>query len=79
MEMPSRRDAAYDRPSATAKLQALLSDLRRKVQLLSSDIVAEEQLTRIFDLSDPRYSILARNQRTRRDNLLATIAVIENN
>lgn len=77
MQMTSRFETPSHPLSTRIKLQALLADLHWKVHLLSSDIVAEEQRTRISNLSDLAYPILARNQRSRRDNLLATIAVLE--
>ncbi|MGY4602840.1 hypothetical protein ACVW16_001252 [Bradyrhizobium sp. USDA 4474] len=77
MRMPSRFKTPSHPLSTRIKLQALLADLHWKVHLLSSDIVAEEQRTHISNLSDRAYSILARNHRSRRDNLMATIAVLE--
>jgi hypothetical protein len=48
------------------KLQALIGDLRWRVQLLDADIQDEEKRTGIFDISNNAYPILARNLRTRR-------------
>jgi len=59
------------------KLQALTADLRWRVQLLESDIQDEEKRTGIFNLSNSAYSIFARNLRTRRSNLLASITMLE--
>ena len=64
-------------PRTAIKLHALISDLRWRVQLLDSDIQDEEKRTGISDVSNTAYPILARNWRTRRDNLLATIMVLE--
>jgi hypothetical protein len=64
-------------PRTTMKLRALISDLRRRVQLLDSDIQEEEKRTGISDPSNSAYPILARNLRTRRGNLLATITMLE--
>ena len=50
--------------------------LSRRVNLLNSDIKEEEARTTIRDLANPFYPILTRNLRSRRDNLLATIAVL---
>ena len=65
----SRREAAV--------VAALLNDLRRTVQFLSVDIVTEEDRTAVRDMSDPRYSTLARTLDARRRNLTATIASLE--
>jgi hypothetical protein len=59
------------------KLQALINDLRRRVQLLDADIQHEEKRTGISNVSNTSYPILAGNLRTRRDNLLATITTLE--
>ena len=64
-------------PRTARKLQALIADLRWRVQLLGSDIQEEEKRTGISNVSDSAYPILARNLRTRRDNLLATITMLE--
>jgi hypothetical protein len=59
------------------KLHALISDLRWRVQLLDSDIQDEEKRAGISNVSNTAYPILARNLRTRRGNLLATITMLE--
>ena len=64
-------------PRTAIKLHALISDLRWRVQLLDSDIQDEEKRTGISDVSNTAYPILARNLRTRRGNLLATITMLE--
>jgi len=64
-------------PRTAMKLHALISDLRWRVQLLDSDIQDEEKRTSISNVSNTAYPILARNLRTRRGNLLATITVLE--
>ena len=63
---------------ATMKLRALIADLKLRAQILGTDIHDEEQRTGIFDVANVAYPTLARNLRTRRDNLLATIRVLEN-
>jgi hypothetical protein len=45
--------------------------------LLTADIELEEARTGVRDLKNPAYSTLARNLRARRDNLVATIAMLE--
>jgi hypothetical protein len=62
---------------ATMKLRALVTDLQLRVRVLDADIHDEEQRTSIFDVANVAYPILARNLRARRDNLLATIRVLE--
>ena len=64
-------------PRTAMKLHALISDLRWRVQLLDSDIQDEEKRTGMSNVSNTAYPILARNLRTRRGNLLATITVLE--
>jgi len=55
----------------------LIADIGRVVQILDSDIAAEEEQARVFDRSRIDYPILARTLATRRDNLLGTIAALE--
>jgi hypothetical protein len=62
---------------ATMKLRALVADLHLRIQVLGTDIHDEEQRANIFDVANVAYPILARNLRVRRDNLLATIKVLE--
>ena len=62
----------------TMKLRALVSDLHLQVHFLDRGIHDEEQRTGILDLANIAYPILARTLRARRDNLLATIRVLEN-
>ena len=77
MQPMSRLETLLNPPRTAMKLQALINDLRRQVQLLDADIQDEEKRTGISDVSNTAYPILARNWRTRRDNLLATIMVLE--
>ena len=55
----------------------LIADINRVVQILNGDIAAEEEQARIFDRSRVDYPILARTLVARRDNLLGTIAALE--
>ena len=64
-------------PRTAIKLHALISDLRWRVQLLEADIQDEEKRTGISNVSNAAYPILARNLRTRRGNLSATITMLE--
>jgi hypothetical protein len=55
----------------------LIADINRVVQILDSDIAAEEEQASVFDRSRVDYPILARTLAARRDNLLGTIAALE--
>jgi hypothetical protein len=55
----------------------LIADINRVVQILDSDIAAEEELARVFDRSKVGYPMLARTLAARRDNLMDTIAALE--
>ena len=59
------------------RIQTLISDLRRLVQLLEAEIETEEQRTTIFDPANSNYPVFARKLRGRRDNLIATISRLE--
>jgi hypothetical protein len=59
------------------RTERLASDLLRLIQLLDSNIEFEEECTGVFDLTSPNYSVTARQLRTRRDNLAATISKLE--
>jgi hypothetical protein len=48
------------------------------VELLTVDIEHEQTRVGVRDLSDPAYPVLARSLRTRRENIGATIAMLEN-
>jgi hypothetical protein len=77
MQPMSRLETLPNHPRTAMKLQALIGDLRWRVQLLDRDIQDEEKRTGISDPSNSAYPILARNLRTRRGNLLATITMLE--
>ena len=59
------------------QLSILIADLRRVVALIDADIKAEEERAHAFAHSNPKYPLLARHLRDRRDNLLATISLLE--
>ncbi|MCP3384726.1 MULTISPECIES: hypothetical protein [unclassified Bradyrhizobium] len=61
---------------ATA-LHALISDLRWRIQMLDSDIAEEERNAGNADPRSPTYSMLAQALRSRRDNLRASIAMLQ--
>ncbi len=60
------------------KIATLIGDLSHSVEILTADIEHEEMRSGVRDLSDPTYPVLARSLRTRRDNIGATIAMLEN-
>jgi hypothetical protein len=62
---------------ANAKLDALISDLRWRVQLLDADIEEEERKSRVFDPANHSYPMLALTLRERRDNLQTTVATLQ--
>jgi hypothetical protein len=59
------------------KLQTFINDLRRRVQLLDTEIHEEEKLRGVFDVFNIAYSTLALDLRARRDNLLVKIRMLE--
>jgi hypothetical protein len=60
------------------QIATLIGNLSRSVELLTVDIEHEETQVGVSDTSDPAYPVLARSLRTRRDNIGATIALLEN-
>jgi hypothetical protein len=59
------------------QIAALIGDLSRKADILTADIENEETRSGVGDWADPTYSVLARSLRTRRDNIMVTIASLE--
>jgi hypothetical protein len=57
--------------------RTLIADLDRIVQIINSDIAAQEEQTRVCDRSQAEYPMLARTLAVRRDNLRHTIAALE--
>jgi hypothetical protein len=66
-----------ERVNNELQLSILIADLHRTFRLIDAAIQAEEGRARTFDLSSPTYPVLARHLRVRRDNLLATISLLE--
>jgi hypothetical protein len=81
MNSNSHPISSLDTPSselrATLKLRALIADLRSRIEILDIDIRNEEERTSVFDAAHVAYPILAQTLRTRRDNLLTTIRMLE--
>jgi hypothetical protein len=67
----------YRSETPRAAMNRFLHHLTRSTHLLTADIELEEARTGVRDLKNPAYSTLARNLRARRDNLVATIAMLE--
>jgi len=72
MQEVSRSGAAGE-----LRLDGLIADLWWRVRLLNTDIIEEEARTGVFDAQQPTYPVLAANLRARRDNLVATIGMLE--
>jgi hypothetical protein len=70
--MKHRRHFGSATPARDAlQTKELIADINRVVQILDSDIAAEEEQARVFDRSRFDYPILARTLAARRDNLWA--------
>ena len=59
------------------QIKTLIECLIRRVELLECVIDNEEERTGCRDLREPGYSVLARGLIARRDNLIATIAALQ--
>jgi hypothetical protein len=60
------------------QLTVLISELRRKIHNFENSIEAEEDRAQVFEPANANYPVLARDFKARRDNLLVTIAMLEN-
>ncbi len=58
-------------------IEALIVDLGRRAQLLDDDIAAEEERALVFNHSDAAYPIAASILAIRRENVRATVAMLE--
>jgi hypothetical protein len=58
-------------------IATLIANLSRSVEILTADIEHEEIRAGVRDVLDPTYPVLARSLRTRRGNLVETIASLE--
>jgi hypothetical protein len=73
LETPGRTTAITGLQIAT-----FIGSLSRSVELLTADIEHEEARAGVRELADPTYPVLARSLRARRENIGATIAMLEN-
>ena len=64
-------------PQAMAQINTMLADFRQIVDMLNQHVTIEEQATRNSDPSHFAYSTAAKALRTRRDNLLVTVSMLE--
>src|SRR6267378_1932385 len=62
---------------AAAQIKTLIDSLSRCQQLLDCDIETEEERTGCSDYRDPAHSVFARSLIQRRDNVAATIAILQ--
>jgi hypothetical protein len=77
MKHQRRIDASAAALREARQTRRLLADIDRIVQILNSDIAAEQELARVFDPGQAEYPMLARTLAARRDNLRRTIAALE--
>jgi hypothetical protein len=76
--MKHQRHFEYGNRSREAlQTRSLIADINRVVQIIDSDIAAEEENAGLFDKSQAEYPMLARTLGARRDNLKGTIAALE--
>jgi hypothetical protein len=76
--MKHQRHFEYGSRSREAlQARSLIADIDRVVQILDSDIAAEEEKAGVFNRSQAEYPMLARTLAARRDNLKGTIAALE--
>jgi hypothetical protein len=76
--MKHQRHFDYGSRSREAlRARSLIADIDRVVQILDSDIAAEEEKAGVFNRSQAEYPMLARTLAARRDNLKGTIAALE--
>jgi hypothetical protein len=59
------------------RLKTMIDDLNRAVKIFEFDRAAEEERSHIFDPKNAEYPMLARTIAARRDNIIATISVLE--
>jgi phage shock protein A len=60
-----------------ARIETLIANLERRVEILKVDIKTEEAHAKVKDSFDPCYPIFARQLLARRDNLATTITTLQ--
>ena len=71
------REVSHSGITGQLQLSALIADLWCRVDLMNSEILEEEARAGVFDVRQATYPLLAQSLRARRNNLLATIGVLE--
>ena len=71
------QEVSHSGHAGELRLDALIADLWWRVRLLNTDILEEEARAGVFDAEQPTYPPLAASLRARRDNLVATIGMLE--
>jgi hypothetical protein len=77
MKQQRHFDTAEAAQHEAVKIRKMIVDFDRYVQLLDCDITTEEQRAGTSDRSASAYPVLARMLGARRDNLMDTIAALE--
>jgi hypothetical protein len=76
--MKHQRHFEYGSRSREAlQTRSLIADIDRVVQIIESEIAAEEEQAGVFNRSQAEYPMLARALAARRDNLRDTITALE--
>jgi hypothetical protein len=60
-----------------ARIETLIANLQRRVEILRVDIKTEEAQAKVKDAFDPCYPMIARQLLARRDNLATTITTLQ--
>jgi|SRR5665213_16592 len=74
---PRLESAGQIATTEDGRIVAVIADLSRTVNMLDRHVAAEEERSRIYDLSNAEYPMLARTITARIENLRATIAALE--
>jgi septation ring formation regulator EzrA len=70
-------NASHTAAQEAELLKTMIADLNRAVQIFEFDRAAEEERSQISDPKNAEYPMLARTIVARRDNIVATIDVLE--
>ena len=74
---PHLESAGAIATAESGRIKAVIADLSRTVNMLDGDLAAEEERSRVYDLSNAEYPMLARIITARIENLRTTIATLE--